>query len=72
MMNVTWYLISHISPSKKTCFIFFNENTLKMMKNSFYFILKALFVLKKFKFGLYVLVMLCIKSGLKFITSQSG
>ena len=29
------------------CFI---ENTLKMMKNAFYFILKTLFVLKIFKF----------------------
>ena len=35
-----------LSLSKKSCFICFNENPLKMMKNAFYFILKALFVLK--------------------------
>ena len=28
-------------PSKKSCFICFNENPLKMMKNDFYFILKS-------------------------------
>ena len=38
-----------LSPSKK-CFICFNERLLKMMKNAFYFILKALFVLKIFNF----------------------
>ena len=44
------YLKVGLSPSKKinvTCFI---EGPLKMKKNSFYFILKALFVLKIFKF----------------------
>ena len=35
---------------KKKCFICFNESPLKMTKNAFYFILKALFVLKTFKF----------------------
>ena len=35
---------------KKNCFICFNENPLKMMKNVFYFIIKALHVLKLFKF----------------------
>ena len=30
---------------QKNCFIWFNENPLKMMKNTFYFILKAFFVL---------------------------
>ena len=39
-----------LSPSKKICVICFSENLLKMMKNAFYFILKALFVLKMFKF----------------------
>ena len=39
-----------LSPSKKTFFISFNYSPLKMMKNPFYFILKALFVLKIFKF----------------------
>ena len=33
-----------LSSSKKNCFISFNENPLKMMKNDFYFILKALFI----------------------------
>ena len=35
---------------KKICFICFNESLLKMVKNAFYFVLKALFVLKIFKF----------------------
>ena len=35
---------------KKFLFIYFNESPLKMMKNAFYFILRALFVLKIFKF----------------------
>ena len=39
-----------LSPSKNILFYFFNESSLKMMKNAFYFILKALFVLKIFKF----------------------
>ena len=34
----------------KIIFIFFNESSLKMIKNAFYFILKAVFVLKIFKF----------------------
>ena len=39
-----------LSPSKKICVIFFIESHLKIMNNAFYFILKALFVLKIFKF----------------------
>ena len=39
-----------LSSFKKNCFICFNESPLKMMKNVFYFILKALYVLKIFKF----------------------
>ena len=35
---------------KKVFLIFFNDSPSKMMKNAFYFILKALFVLKMFKF----------------------
>ena len=35
---------------KKFIFICLNESSLKMMKNAFYFVLKALFVLKLFKF----------------------
>ena len=30
------------SPSKKICFISFNESPLEIMKNAFYFILKAI------------------------------
>ena len=39
-----------LSPSEKSCVICLIESPLKMMKNAFYFILKALFVLKMFKF----------------------
>ena len=39
-----------LSPSKKFFVVCFNESPLKMMKNAFYFILKALFILKIFKF----------------------
>ena len=39
-----------LSPSKTIFFICFNDGTSKMMKNAFYFILKALFILKIFKF----------------------
>ena len=39
---------SHVP--KKFCFICFNESSLKLIKNAFYFILTALFVLKIFKF----------------------
>ena len=38
-----------LSPSKRICFIGFNESHLKVMKSAFYFILKALFVLKLLK-----------------------
>ena len=41
-----WWKIGP-SPSKKNCVICFIENPLKMMKNIFYFILKALFILKQ-------------------------
>ena len=39
-----------LSPSKKACVIYLTESFLKMMKNAFYFILKALFILKLFTF----------------------
>ena len=39
-----------LSPSKKICFVCFNEGPFKTMKNAFYFIWKALFILKVFKF----------------------
>ena len=39
-----------LSPSKKISVICFIEGPLKIMKNTFYFILKALFVFKIFNF----------------------
>ena len=39
-----------LSPSKKSCIIWLIESPVKMMKNAFYIILKALFILKIFKF----------------------
>ena len=39
-----------LSPSKKVCVICFTERPLKLKRNSFYLILKALFVVKIFKF----------------------
>ena len=39
-----------LSPSKKVASIYLNESPFKMMKNPFYFKLKALFVLEIFKF----------------------
>ena len=39
-----------LPPSKKNCVIFLIESPLKMKKNAFYFMLKALFVLKIFTF----------------------
>ena len=39
-----------LSPSKKVSFVCSNGRPLKMMKNAFYFILKALSILKIFKF----------------------
>ena len=43
-----WFTVG-LSP-KKFAFISFNDSLSKIMKNAFYFILKALFVLKIFKF----------------------
>ena len=39
-----------LSPSPPKVFICFNGSPSKMIKNAFYFVLKALFVLKIFKF----------------------
>ena len=39
-----------LSPSKTNCVICLIESPLKMMKSAFYLILKAVFVLKIFKF----------------------
>ena len=41
---------ARLSTSKKICVVFLIESPLKMMKNAFYFILKALLVLKIFRF----------------------
>ena len=49
-MNKLSKLKVGLSPSKKICVICLIESPLKMMKNAFYFILEALFVLKLFKF----------------------
>ena len=50
IMKPYFFLKVGISPSKKTFFICFIDSPSKMMKNAFNFILKALFVLKIFKF----------------------
>ena len=44
------YLKVGLSPSKQKSFYLFYESLLKMIKNPFCFILKALFVLNMFKF----------------------
>ena len=67
-----------LSPSNKICVICLIERSLKMMKNSFYFILKALFVLKIFKFLSRLFghakngLVRKIRSASKSITSQPG
>ena len=69
-----------ISPSKNICVICFIESPFKMVKNAFYFILKALFVLKIFKFlswlfshvGKTAWLERKIRLTAKFITSQPG
>ena len=45
----TFHLKSETHLPKKFLFVCFNESPLELMKNAFYFILKALFVLKIFK-----------------------
>ena len=55
-----------------------NENPLKMMKNAFYFILKALFVLKIFQFLFRIFVQVGkrldkkVKVNFTISTSQTG
>ena len=48
-----WQEVSALKPDshlpKKICFICLDESTLKIKKNGFYFILKALFALKILK-----------------------
>ena len=50
MRKILFWFKFGLSPSKNNCVICLIENPLKMMKNVFYFILKALFVLKISKF----------------------
>ena len=45
-----FFLKSDSYLAKKYIYICSNESLLKVMKNAFYFVLKALFVLKIFKF----------------------
>ena len=49
MKNSKWYLKfdSHL-PKKLICF---NKNPLKMIDNTFYYILKTLFILKAFDYS---------------------
>ena len=73
------YFKVELSPSKKNYVICLTESLLKMMEKAFYFILKAVFILKIFKF-LSRLFGHVRKNGLirkirltsKFIRSQSG
>ena len=44
----SWSLKVRLSPSKKNCFICFNESPSKVMENAFFVRKKALFVLKIF------------------------
>ena len=47
--NINRTFKGRFSPSRKNCVICFIESPLKIMKNAFYFVLKAPFVLKIFK-----------------------
>ena len=44
------WLKVRLPPSKKVAFICFNEHRLKVIKNAFYFMLKAIFVVEISKF----------------------
>ena len=58
LIAILWYLSLAVhcilkfglSPSKEICFICFNKSLLKLVKNAFHFILKALVIFKIFKF----------------------
>ena len=58
-----------LSPSKESCLVCFNESPLKMMKNAFYFILKALLVLWSCRKNSLIRKIRLIS---KLLTSQSG
>ena len=51
------------STSKNHFFIGFNESPLKIMKNAFYMILKALFILNIFKFLSWLFLFISKKTG---------
>ena len=49
-----YHIKLELLPFKKTGYFYFNESSLEIMNNAFYFILKSLFILKvacKFRFG---------------------
>ena len=48
--KLLYILMSDSHLPKEICIIYFIESALKMIKNTFYFILKALFVLEIFRF----------------------
>ena len=48
-LQITFFKVG-VSPSEKMCVVCFIESPLKVMKSAFYFILKALFVFKIFRF----------------------
>ena len=50
VMSKFMFIKVGLSPSEKNFYICFNESPLKKLKNGFYFILKALFILKIFRF----------------------
>ena len=49
-VSFTVEIFQNVVTFKKSCFICFNESPAKMMKDAFYSILKALFVLRIFRF----------------------
>ena len=50
ILKFVFQLKAGLSPSKNFFVVLFIKSPLKLIKNAFYFILKALFVLKIFKF----------------------
>ena len=79
LIRLTYCLKLPVSPSKKNCFVFFDKTLLRLVKNSFYFILKALFFLQIFRFLSWRFVHVETTAWLerkrlisKFMASQSG
>ena len=74
-----WKLKTDSHLPKIICFTCFDESPLKIMKNAFYFILKALFSLKLFRFLSWILghikengLIRNIRLISEFMTSQTG